>query len=74
MPFPAQTELEVPLLRLIANLGGEAKPRDVYLPLAKKFPPITEADLHEVMESNGSSRWENRVQWVTQKLLEKGEL
>jgi restriction system protein len=74
MAMPAQSELEIPLLRLLEQRGGEAKPRELYGPLAKEFPAITEADLQEVMESNNSLKWENHVQWVRQKLVQKGEI
>lgn len=74
MPFPTQRDLEVPLLRLIEDLGGEAKPKDLYEPLASQFPQITLSDLAKRMESTGAPKWENHVQWVRQKLVENGDL
>jgi 5-methylcytosine-specific restriction protein B len=74
MSMPTQRQLEIPLLGLIANVGGEAKPKDLYAPLAAQFPQITREDLAERLESTGANKWENQVQWVRQKLVENGDL
>jgi restriction system protein len=74
MARPAQVALEIPLLRAIQRLGGNARPRDVYDPVAEEFPELTDADRQERMESNGSLKWENDVQWARQRLVGKGEI
>jgi 5-methylcytosine-specific restriction enzyme B len=74
MPLPTQRQLEVPLLRLIESRGGEAKPKDLYGPLARLFPQLTAHDLNRRMDSTGAAKWENHVQWVRQKLVESGDL
>ena len=38
MAFPRQSEIEIPLLRALADSGGSAKPRDVYPKVAVSFP------------------------------------
>lgn len=73
MPFPSQRELEIPLLRLIDSLGGEAKPKQLYEPLAAQFQ-LTPDERRERMESTGSNKWENDVQWVRQRLVTTGQI
>ena len=73
MALPVQTELEVRLLRLIDEMGGEARPKDLYGPLASQFQ-LTEEDRRERMESTGANKWENDVQWVRQRLVQRGDL
>jgi restriction system protein len=41
--------------------------------LEKRFPSLTKQDIEERLES-GTPKWTNRVQWVRQVLLTKGEL
>ncbi len=72
--MPKQALIEVPLLQVLAEMpGGEAKPSDVYPRLEKRFPELTKADLAEQLDSGGS-KWTNRVQWVRQSLVSKGEM
>lgn len=72
--MPKQALIEVPLLQVLAEMpGGEAKPSDVYSRLEKRFPELTKADLAERLDS-GDLRWTNRVQWVRQSLVSKGEM
>lgn len=51
MALPTQTEVEIPLLRVLENLGGEAEPKDVYGPVASFFPQLTPEDLSARMDS-----------------------
>jgi len=71
--LPKQRDVEVPLLQILAEIGGEGRPRDLYPLVAEKFPQIRDEDLSETLPS-GTNRWTNRVQWVRQTLIEKGEL
>jgi len=48
MSLPAQREIKIPLLNLIYNLGGSAKPQDCYLPLANYFN-LTPEDLQKTL-------------------------
>ncbi|MBU4492415.1 MAG: restriction endonuclease [Euryarchaeota archaeon] len=70
-----QKDIEVPLLEVevLVELGGQGKPKDIYPPVTKKFPQIRPEDIAERLDS-GSNRWTNRIQWVRQKLVEKGEI
>jgi restriction system protein len=71
--LPTQTEAELPLLQAITKMGGQAKPRDVYPVITSLFPQITPEDLTETV-SDGHSKWHNRIQWVRQRLVERGDL
>jgi restriction system protein len=72
--MPKQAEIEIPLLKVIAGLeNGQGRPHDIYPLLEKWFPSLTKQDMEERLES-GTPKWTNRVQWVRQALLTKGEL
>ncbi len=75
MAFPRQSEIEIPLLRALADTGGSAKPRDVYPKVAASFPELTPAEQEQRLESSPSTRkWWNLVQWVRQYLVTAGEI
>lgn len=76
MSFPKQYEIEVPLLQAIDELGGAAKPKDVYPILSKVFSnPLTEEDLAAKLPSSPSTfKWHNLVQWSRQTLTDRGEI
>ncbi|MFI5102284.1 MAG: restriction endonuclease [Terriglobales bacterium] len=71
--MPKQQEMEIPLLTALDKLGGKARPQDVYATVTKLFPALTDADLAEQLQSGGN-RWTNRIQWVRQRLVERGEM
>lgn len=71
--LPTQTEIEVPLLRAIAKLGGTAKPKQIYPVLTAMFPAITPDDLAETL-LHGEKKWYNRIQWTRQRLIEAGDM
>ena len=75
MPFPRQVEIEVPLLAALVDLGGEAKPRDVYPLVAARFPQLTLEEQEERLENFPSTRkWSNLVQWIRQRLVDLGQV
>ena len=71
--LPSQKEVEVPLLEALEKLGGKGRPKDIYPLVTKKFPQIDNKDLAEILPSGGN-RWTNRIQWVRQRLIKKGEV
>jgi Mrr N-terminal domain len=71
MAFPTQTDVEIPLLKVLDSLGGQAKPKDVYDSVARSFPQLTPDDLLQRSEATGGPRWWNHVQWARQKLVER---
>jgi restriction system protein len=72
--IPSQTDIEAPLLLAVKALGGKAKPEQVYDLVTKYFPDLTGSDLAEEVHSGGSNKWKNRIRWVRQRLISKGEL
>jgi restriction endonuclease Mrr len=71
--MPKQREMELPLLRVLKDHGGKAKAQDVYKEISKLFPALTEEDAIEELPSGGN-KWTNRIQWVRQQLLDRGEV
>src|SRR5688500_6859977 len=71
--LPTQSESEVPLLKALLKLGGQAKPRTVYPAVTTLFSNITPEDLAETV-ADGHSKWHNRIQWVRQRLVDRGEM
>jgi restriction system protein len=71
--LPKDSQIETPLLRVLADLGGQARPKEVYPLVTRKFPDLREEDLAETLPSGGN-KWTNRIQWARQRLVEKGEV
>ena len=75
MPFPRQVEIEQPLLEVLAELGGEARPRDIYSRVAARFPDLTVEEQEQRLENYPSTRkWANLVQWARQRLVDLGQI
>lgn len=75
MPFPKQGDIEIPLLKVLAESGGSAKPRDIYPKVAAYFPELSVEEQEQRLESSASTRkWWNLVQWVRQRLVESHEI
>ncbi len=73
MTMPKQAEMELPLLEVLVSLGGKAAPQQVYPLMTVKFQQLTQEDLDERIVS-GINKWTNRIQWVRQKLIDKGDV
>jgi len=71
--MPKQTEVEIPLLQVMVEIGGKGKPSDIYPLVTRKFPKLTEEDLNETI-SGRINKWKNRIQWVRQKLIVQGHM
>jgi restriction system protein len=71
--MPKQSEIEIPLLKCLAKMGGKARPQEVYLCVRQQFPELNDADLSETLPSGGP-KWTNRVQWVRQRLVSIGQM
>jgi restriction system protein len=75
MAFPRQSAVEVPLLKVLEDSGGSAKPQQVYTKVAAFFPDLTAEDQEQRLENTPSTRkWWNLVQWVRQHLVEVGQI
>ena len=71
--LPKQVDMELPLLKALQSLGGQPKAQAVYPAIEKHFPDVTPVDLAERLVTGGS-KWTNRIQWVRQALVAKGEM
>ncbi|HEY7119355.1 MAG TPA: restriction endonuclease [Tepidisphaeraceae bacterium] len=71
--LPTQTEIEIPLLKALTQLGGSAKPKQIYPLMTAAFPGITPDDLAETL-LHGEKKWHNRIQWTRQRLIEAGQM
>jgi restriction system protein len=71
--MPPQKNIDLPLLKALVAMGGKGVARDVYKAVEKFFPQLTDADRSETLPTGGS-RWTNRIQWVRQALVDRGEL
>lgn len=71
--IPTYEQLELPILAILERKGGKARPMEVYDALVEAFPDLNEADLSEVLAS-GDNKFRNRVRWVRQTLIDKGDL
>ena len=73
MPIPSQKDMQIPLLHLIHEVGGQAKPSDVYYRLADYFG-LTEKERQEMQPSGVSRKFDNRVAWARNSLCVEGLL
>lgn len=71
--MPKQREMEIPLLKCLEEIGGKAKPSEVYTRMRRLFPNLTDSDLTETL-TTGGNKWTNRIQWVRQRLVSIGEM
>lgn len=71
--LPKQNDIEIPLLKVLVELGGQGRPQEIYPLVTEKFSDITADDLNETLQSGGNT-WKNRVQWVSQRLINNGEM
>lgn len=65
--------MDLPLLRVIADAGGQLPMSTAIDNVTMLYREITPEDLAGRLK-NGVSRWRNSVQWTRQRLLLKGEL
>lgn len=74
MAIPSEKDIEIPLLKEIEAVGGEAKPAELDDRLVKYFPELNRADREARHPKSGQLIWSNRIRWVRQHLVNKGEL
>lgn len=73
MPILSEKDIQIPLLHLIHDMGGEVKPSEVYDRLADYFR-LTEKERQEVQPSLISKKFDNRVAWARNSLCLQGFL
>src|SRR5262245_37819077 len=71
--MPSQAQVRIPLLRALFELGGHARPKDIYPRVTAMFPQLTEEVLAETVK-HGERKWLNRIQWTRQPLITSGDL
>jgi restriction system protein len=71
--LPTQTLIEVPLLKVVDDNGGELSTAVAIEKVTQFFPEISPEDLASRLKS-GANRWKNRVRWAKQNLILQGEL
>ena len=71
--MPKQRDMEIPLLKCLEEIGGKAKPSEIYTHMRRFFPDLTDLELTETL-ATGSNKWTNRIQWVRQRLVSVGEM
>lgn len=68
-----EEDYELPILRTLEHLGGRVPTREAIAQVEREIgPKLTPADRQEL--SSGGLRWQNRVQFVRLRLIEKGEM
>ncbi|MFQ5799401.1 MAG: DGQHR domain-containing protein [Bacteroidota bacterium] len=71
--MPKQSEIEIPLLKCLDEMGGRGRPRDIHPRITSFFPNLTQSDLAQTLPS-GANKWKNSIAWVRQKLISNGEV
>jgi restriction system protein len=74
MALPKRTSVELPLLKVISDSGGQLPMDEAVQKVTLYFPEITPEDLASRLSSTGVNRWRNSVQWTRQQLVLNGEL
>ena len=76
MPFPTESSIRLPLLKVIDEAGGQIRASDptLYSRVATFFPEMTEVERRVVVASGGKLRFDNRVQWARNSLRETDDV
>lgn len=69
--FPTHTQLTLPLLELLEEAGGKARPRDLYHDVGERFG-LTEEDMSQRDQKWNANIYHRHVRWAQQTLKEKG--
>ena len=67
--LPKRGDVRVPLLRMLKERGGSARPKELYGPLAQEFK-LTAKDLAETC--GGDSKWQAYVRGARDELVARG--
>ena len=73
MAFPIQSNVELPLLKVLSDAGGELPMLKAVELVTVYFKDITQEELTQRTDT-GINKWRNWVRWARQKLIVKGEL
>ena len=71
--MPKEENIELPLLKVLMDAGGELNIRDAITKTKDLYPDLTPEDKASVL-SSGENRLNNRIAWCRQKLVAKGDI
>lgn len=74
MAIPMEKSIQLPLLRVITDAGGELTLHEAVKRVEAFFPQLTEEDKRLRLPSGKGFLFRNRVQWTRQRLVELGHL
>ena len=74
MAIPSEKDIELPLLQEIEAAGGEARPSELDDKVAMHFLELAPHEQKLRHPRSGQLIWSNRIRWVRQHLVNKGEL
>lgn len=74
MAIPKQRSLWLPLLRVIAEAGGELHWKEAINRVEAFFPDLTDEDRRRRLPSGNNLAWPNSVQWARWRLVRQGYL
>jgi restriction system protein len=73
MALPKESNIQLPLLKVIATAGGELTVQLAVERIAKFYDELTSEDQTQALAS-GVNKWSNRVQWAKFHLVQRGDL
>lgn len=71
--LPSLRAIELPLLMVLVEIGGQGTPRDIYPLVTRQFPQLDGRELRETSPSGGN-RWVNRIRGARNRLVLKSEM
>lgn len=74
MAIPVIKSIYLPLLKVIADAGGELPTAEAIKKIERFFPELTEGDKNKLLSSGNDKQWSNRVRWARLHLIQKGYL
>lgn len=73
MALPKLSEILNDLIAVLDQLGGQARPSEVYPLMTARFP-LSPEDLAATLSDGRVDRWTNRIQWARQALVNSGDI
>lgn len=74
MGIPLEESIRLPLLRVIADAGGELQPQQAVVAVETYFSELTEEDKQRLIKSGSEPVFVNLVRWARHDLVKQGHL
>lgn len=74
MAIPSENSIRIPLLRVIADAGGELRPQHAVAGVLTYFPEVTKEDMQQMTKSGSEPLFVNLVRWARHDLVKQGHL